>query len=94
VTRWPAELVALEHGDADLVRVNLFHPEVPRALGQRALGIPCAGAQLWPELSRQSNKTRVKSGSRAITRHDVVLRDEDLQRRSPRGTSRISTVSP
>ncbi|HEY3450579.1 MAG TPA: NAD-dependent protein deacetylase of SIR2 family [Myxococcales bacterium] len=51
VVRWLVEEIALAHSDADLVRVNAFHPEVPRELGRRGLGIATAGAPLWAALT-------------------------------------------
>lgn len=50
VIRWPAEQITRHHPDAFLVRVNLGHPQVPRELGPRAMGIASAGAPLWARL--------------------------------------------
>jgi NAD-dependent SIR2 family protein deacetylase len=51
VARWPAEQIAARHPDADLVRVNQLHPEVPVQPAGRTLGLSCDGRTLWAALA-------------------------------------------
>jgi len=50
VVRWPAENIAYRTPNARLVRINPQHPEVPGALGDRALSIAVDIAQVLDRL--------------------------------------------
>ena len=60
VIRWPAEEIAARHGDAFLVRINRFHPEVPARLGERALGLSSTGAAVWEVLCARADQAPLR----------------------------------
>jgi NAD-dependent SIR2 family protein deacetylase len=47
VIRWPCERLANQHPSANMVRVNVGHPELPPELGANAFGIADSGAALF-----------------------------------------------
>ncbi|MBW1799156.1 MAG: NAD-dependent protein deacetylase of SIR2 family [Deltaproteobacteria bacterium] len=42
IVRWPMERIVQNHPEADLVRVNLHHPQVPREIVKKSIPLQCS----------------------------------------------------
>jgi len=51
VVRWPMERIALRDPAARIVRVNLHHPDLPRALGSRGLSVRAGAREAIDEVA-------------------------------------------
>lgn len=51
VIRWPCERIAYDHPSANIVRVNVSHPELPPELTPKGLGIADTGLSLFAAMT-------------------------------------------